>query len=87
MLIVVHHVITNKDEFWVSAQKNFFLLPASGVNKMIQMLPNTEMTEMYCVWDAVSIAALDVYLRRKFFDWSKETYFELNLVESIGFNF
>jgi hypothetical protein len=84
MLIVANHKITMPDEFWDATQRNLPLLPASGVRRMIQLLPNNDMTEITCVWEAESIAALDVYLRRKVFDWSNETYYELNLAEATG---
>ena len=85
MIIVVNHKINNPTEFWDSAGRNLPLLPTSGVKRIIQMLPNIDMTEATCVWEAQTIAALDVYLRRKVFDWSTETYYELNLAHTIGF--
>ena len=84
MIIVVNHKISNPSDFWASAQRNLPLLPASGVKRIIQVLPNKGMTEATCVWEAETIAALDVYLRRKVFDWSTETYYELNLAETTG---
>lgn len=84
MIIVVNHKISNPPEFWASAQRNLPLLPASGVKRVIQVLPNKDKTEATCVWEAESIAALDVFLRRKVFDWSTDTYFELNLADTIG---
>ena len=84
MIIVVNHKISNPQEFWAAAQRNLPLLPASGVKRVIQVLPNKDKTEATCVWEAETIAALDVYLRRKVFDWSTDTYFELNLADTIG---
>ena len=84
MIIVVNHKISNPSEFWAAAERNLPLLPASGVKRIIQVLPNKDKTEATCVWEAETIAALDVYLRRKVFDWSTDTYFELNLAETIG---
>ncbi len=84
MIIVVNHKINNPAEFWESAQRNLPQLPASGVKRIIQVLPNREMTEATCVWEAETIAALDVYLRRKVFDWSTESYYELHIAAASG---
>ncbi len=86
MIIVVNHKINNLTKFWDSIGINLPLLPEAGVNRIIQMLPNIEMTEITCVWEAQAIAALDFYLRSKVFDWSTETYYELNLSHNIGFS-
>lgn len=85
MIIVAHHKINNPQEFWSSVERNLVLLPANGVKRVIQILPNLDMTEITCIWEAETIAALDVYLRRKVFDWSTDTYYELNLAHTIGF--
>jgi hypothetical protein len=84
MIIVVTHQINNPSEFWASAQRNIPLLHASGVKRLIQVLPNRDLTEATCVWEAETIAALDVYLRRKVFDWSTESYYELNMAAASG---
>lgn len=84
MIIVVSHKITNAAEFWAAAERQIPLLPESGVKRVILILPNKNMTEATCVWEATSIAALEVYLARKRFDWSTETFYELNLAKATG---
>ena len=82
MIIVVSHKITNTAEFWAAAERQIPLLPESGVKRVILILPNKNMTEATCVWEATSVAALEVYLTRKRFDWSTETFYELNLAKA-----
>jgi hypothetical protein len=84
MIIVVNHKINNPAEFWASAQKSLPQLPESGVKKVMQVMPNADMTMATCVWEADSIDALDTYLRSKVQDWSTETYFELNTAAAMG---
>ncbi len=84
MIIVVNHTINNPTDFWASAQKSLPELPVSGVTKIIQVMPNADMTTATCVWEADSIEALDTYLRSKVHDWSSETYYELNAAAAMG---
>lgn len=42
------------------------------------------MTEANCLWEADGVHSLDSYLRNKVFDWSHETYYEVNTVQVIG---
>lgn len=84
MIIVVNHKINNPTDFWASAQKSLPELPVSGVQKIIQVMPDKDMTTATCVWEADSIEALDTYLRSKVQDWSTETYFELNTAAAMG---
>lgn len=84
MIIVVNHNINNTTDFWASAQKSLPELPVSGVQRIIQVMPNGDMTQATCVWEADSIEALDGYLRSKVQDWSKETYYELNTAAAMG---
>ena len=84
MIIVVNHKINNPTDFWASAQKSLPELPASGVQKIMQVMPNSDMTQATCVWEADSIAALDTYLRSKVYAWSEETYYELNTAAAMG---
>jgi hypothetical protein len=42
------------------------------------------MKQATCIWEADSIEALDKYLRSKVFDWSKETYFQIDAANAIG---
>ena len=84
MIIVVNHKINNPTDFWASAQKSLPELPASGVQKIMQVMPNSDMTEATCVWEADSIKALDTYLRSKVYAWSEETYYELNAAAAMG---
>ena len=84
MTIVVYHEVNNPAEFWGAAQKSLPELPANGVQRVIQVLPNEDMTKATCVWEADSIETLDSYLRSKVHDWSKETYYEVNTANAMG---
>ena len=84
MIIVVNHKINNPADFWASAQKSLPELPASGVQRVLQVMPNTDMTQATCVWEADSIDSLNTYLRSKVSDWSEETYYELNGAAAMG---
>ena len=84
MIIVVKHQINNPTDFWAAAQKSLPELPVSSVNRIIQVMPNSDMTEATCVWEADSIEMLDGYLRSKVHDWSSESYYELNTAAAMG---
>lgn len=84
MIIVVNHKVNNPGEFWASAQKSLPELPVNGVTRIMQVLPNADMTEATCLWEADSIEALDSYLRTKVFDWSTEVYYEVNTANAMG---
>lgn len=85
MYIVVHHNINNVADFWGSAQKNLPNLPEGGVKRVVSVLPNGSMDKATCVWEADSIDTLDSYLRDKIGDWSKDSYYELNEANAMGF--
>ena len=84
MIIVVNHKISNPTDFWASAQKSLPELPVNGVQRIVQVMPNKDMNEATCVWEAESIEKLDTYLRSKVQDWSKESYYELNSAAAMG---
>jgi hypothetical protein len=84
MFISVHHKINNPQEFWASAQKSLPELPQAGVKRVINVFPSTDMSEATCIWEADSIDTLNSYLRSKVFDWSRETYFEINTANAMG---
>ncbi len=84
MIIVVNHKINNTTDFWAAAQKSLPELPVSGVQRIMQVMPNNDMTNATCVWEADNIEALDSYLRSKVQDWSSETYYELNTAAAMG---
>ena len=84
MIIVVNHKINNPTDFWASAQKSLPELPAGGVQRVLQVMPNADMTTATCVWEADSIDSLNTYLRSKVSDWSEETYYELNSAAAMG---
>jgi hypothetical protein len=84
MVIIVKHSIANPKDFWESAQKSLPNLPEAGVTRVIQVMPNADMSEAVCVWEAESIESLDQYLRGKVLDWSSEKYFELNQAAAMG---
>ena len=84
MFISVHHQINNPGQFWASAQKSLPNLPEPGVQRVINVFPSSDMCQATCIWEADSIEALDQYLRAKVFNWSKETYFEINATNAMG---
>jgi len=84
MFISVHHQINNPGQFWASAQKSLPELPVPGVKRICNVFPSSNMMEATCIWEADSIESLDKYLRSKVFDWSKETYFEINAANAMG---
>lgn len=86
MIIVVEHNISNPNDFWESAQQSLPKLPEMGVQRVLQVLPNQDMTHSFCVWEAESIESLDKYLRSKVGDWSSEKYYELNIAAAMGLN-
>ena len=84
MIIVVNHKINNPGDFWASAQKSLPELPVDGVQRIVQVLPNKDMTEATCLWEADSVEVLDSYLRSKVQDWSNETYHEVDTAHAMG---
>ena len=84
MIIIVNHSISSPTDFWASAQKSLPMLPENGVQKVMQVMPNADMTQATCVWEADSIEVLNAYLRSKVQDWSTETYYELNAAAAMG---
>jgi hypothetical protein len=84
MKIVVNHQISNPQEFWASAQASLPELPVSGVSRILQVMPNADMTQATCLWEADTVEALDSYLRSKVRDWSKESYMEVNEANAMG---
>ena len=84
MFISVHHNINNPGQFWASAQKSLPELPVAGVQRIINVFPSKDMNQATCIWEADSIDSLDKYLRSKVFDWSKETYFEIDAANAMG---
>jgi hypothetical protein len=86
MIIVVNHKVNNPQDFWASAQQSLPNLPEAGVTRVLQVMPNADMTEATCVWEADSIETLDGYLRSKVGDWSTEQYQEVNTANAMGLN-
>lgn len=84
MIILVNHKINNPGAFWQSAQENIPKLPEANVKRVLQALPNADMTEATCLWEADSIDTLNTYLRSKVGNTSTETYYEVNTANSIG---
>ena len=84
MIIVVNHSINNPADFWASAQKSLPSLPEGGVHRVLQVLPNADMTQATCLWEADSVDTLDSYLRSKVGNWSNETYMEVNTANAMG---
>lgn len=84
MIIVVNHKVNNPQDFWASAQQSLPNLPEAGVSRVLQVMPNLDMTEATCVWEAENIETLDNYLRSKVGNWSTEQYQEVNTANAMG---
>jgi hypothetical protein len=84
MIIVVNHKIKDVAGFWGSAQQSLPKLPENGVQRVLQVLPNTDNSEATCLWEADDIATLDNYLRAKVGDMSSEVYYEVNTATAMG---
>lgn len=84
MIILVNHKISDPGAFWGAAQQSLPNLPEANVKRVLQALPNTDMTEATCLWEAESIGDLDSYLRSKVGSNSVETYYEVNTANAIG---
>jgi hypothetical protein len=84
MIILVNHKINNPAIFWQAAQESLPKLPEANVQRVLQVLPNIDMTEATCLWEADSIEALNSYLRSKVGETSKEIYYEVNTANSTG---
>jgi len=84
MIILVNHKINNPAAFWASARQSLPQLPEADVQRVLQVVPNTDMSEATCIWEAASINALDSYLRSKVGDASSETYYEVNVANAMG---
>jgi hypothetical protein len=84
MIISVKHKINNPGDFWASAQASLPQLPEANVHRVLMVLPNPDMTEATCIWEADSIDHLNTYLRSKVGDWSNETYQEVNTTNAMG---
>ena len=78
MFIVVNHKIAEPEKFWKTAQESAPSLPEANVQRVIQALPNADMTLSVCLWEANSIEDLSSYIRSKMGNWSTETYYEVN---------
>ena len=84
MIISVNHKINNPESFWKSAQESLPNLPEANVQRVLQALPNGDMTQATCLWEADSIDSLNSYLRSKVGDSSKEIYYEVNTTNAMG---
>ena len=84
MYIVVNHAISNPAIFWGSAQKNLPNLPEAGVKRIVNVFPNQNMDVCTCLWEAESIETLDLYLRDKIGDASKNSFYQVNEDNAMG---
>jgi hypothetical protein len=84
MYIVVSLEISNTEDFWTSAQRNFPKLPESGVKRIVSVFPNQTMDKCTCLWEADSMESLDEYLREKIGNCSKESYYQVNEAAAVG---
>lgn len=84
MIILVNHKISDPATFWKAAQDNLPNLPEANVKRVMQALPNSDMTVATCLWEAENIETLDAYLRSKVGNTSVDTYYEVNTANAIG---
>jgi len=84
MYIVVHHDISNTDDFWASAQRNLPKLPEAGVRRVVSLFPNQTMDKCTCVWEADSIETLNEYLREKVGNSSNDSFYQVNEATAVG---
>ena len=84
MIILVNHKINNPGAFWQSAQENIPKLPEANVTRVLQVIPNGDMTEATCIWEADNIETLNSYLRSKVGSNSHEMFYEVNVANSMG---
>ena len=84
MIILVNHKINNPGSFWTAAQQSLPNLPEANVQRVMQVLPNADMTEATCLWEAENIDTLNSYLRSKVGDASHEIYYEVNVANAMG---
>jgi hypothetical protein len=84
MIILVNHAISDPQHFWGSAQENLPKLPEAGVKRVMQVLPNGDMTVATCVWEAENIDTLNSYLRDKVGTASNDTFYEINTTNAMG---
>jgi hypothetical protein len=84
MFIVVNHNISNPEQFWKTAMESAPQLPEANVQRVIQSLPNADMSKSVCLWEADNIDSLSNYIRSKMGDWSTETYYEVNTANAMA---
>jgi hypothetical protein len=84
MIIAASHKINFPGQFWATLKKTLAILPSDDGIQVIQILPSTDISKAMGVWEAPSIEVLDHFLRQIVFDWSEETYFEIDAVNAVG---
>jgi hypothetical protein len=84
MIIAASHKINFPGQFWATLKKKLATLPSADGIQVIQILPARDISKAVGVWEASSIEALDNFLRQIVFDWSEETYFEIDAVNAVG---
>lgn len=82
MFFAIKHTISNPPEFWSRAQASLPNLPA-GI-KIHSVLPNAEMNEAVCLWEANSHEQMRDYLEGKTGDVSKNEYLVVNETNAMG---
>ncbi|CAN5910795.1 hypothetical protein BH11BAC7_BH11BAC7_00560 [soil metagenome] len=82
MFIAVKHTINNPGEFWTRAKASLPNLP-NGI-KIHSVLPNEEMNDAVCLWEANSLGHLKTYLEEKTGDVSDNHYIPVNEANAMG---
>jgi hypothetical protein len=82
MYIAVKHTISNPGEFWSRAQASLPDLP-EGI-KIHSVLPNAEMNDAVCLWEANTLDQLKTYLEEKTGDVSANHYIPVNETNAMG---
>ena len=84
MYFVVHHDISNTEDFWASAQRNLARLPEDGVRRVVSIFPNQSMDQCTSVWEADSVEKLEKYFNEKIGNNSSYSCYEINEAAAFG---
>ncbi len=82
MIVVIQHQISDPRVFWGNAQQVLPGLPR-GI-RALQILPNKEMTQAVCVWEADSVEAVKQIIEPSVGHVSKNQYFAVEEANAKG---
>ncbi len=84
MYFVVHHDISNTEDFWETAQRLLPRLPEDGVKRVVSVLPNQTLDVCTCIWEAESMETLEKYFREKIGEASRNSCYQVNEAAAFG---